>query len=87
MPHIEIDIAQQTLTFFGDGQALVYPVSTALNGVGEIEGSERTPRGLHVISEKLARTCQSMLCCVVGNLQVRFMIRCLQKPTLIGIGY
>ena len=53
MHHIEIDIAQQTLTFFGDEQARVYSVSTALNGVGEIEGSERTPRGAHVISEKI----------------------------------
>ena len=30
-----------------------YPVSTAKNGLGEIEGSEMTPRGWHCIEKKI----------------------------------
>lgn len=29
-----------------------YPISTAINGLGEMESSFQTPRGLHVICEK-----------------------------------
>ena len=32
-----------------------YPISTAKNGPGEKEGSECTPRGKHVISEKIGQ--------------------------------
>ncbi len=53
MTHILIDIAQQTLTLTTGVQTQVYPVSTAKNGAGEIEGSEQTPRGLHQISDKI----------------------------------
>lgn len=53
MTHILIDIAQQTLTLTNGLQTQVYSVSTAKNGVGEIEGSEQTPRGLHQISDKI----------------------------------
>lgn len=52
--HIEINISEQTLKLF-NGDALVkqYPVSTARNGPGELMDSECTPRGSHIISEKI----------------------------------
>lgn len=49
---IIIDVATQELRVLGLPEPRVYPVSTALNGVGEQEGSGRTPRGQHVISDK-----------------------------------
>ena len=57
--HIEISIRLQQLYLFeddenGDSQLLrQYPVSTAMNGAGEQMGSYKTPRGLHVISDKI----------------------------------
>jgi len=50
---IRIDIARQELVL-RDGERVLacYPVSTALNGPGEREGSECTPRGNHVVVEK-----------------------------------
>ncbi len=30
-----------------------YPISTAKNGLGEKQGSEKTPRGAHIIAEKI----------------------------------
>ncbi len=53
MTHILIDISKQTLTLSSAVTTRAYSVSTALNGVGEIEGSECTPRGRHVITEKI----------------------------------
>lgn len=53
MAHILIDIAQQTLTLSSLAETRIYRVSTARNGAGEVEGSECTPRGRHVISEKI----------------------------------
>lgn len=49
---IIVDIATQQLRVLGLPAPRVYPVSTGLNGVGEQQGSGRTPRGQHVISEK-----------------------------------
>jgi len=47
---IRISISDQTLTALENDQiALVYSVSTALNGPGEQFGSEQTPRGSHYI--------------------------------------
>lgn len=46
---IEIDIAKQQLSF-GDK---IYPVSTSKNGLGEKNGSFRTPRGLHIVRAKI----------------------------------
>ena len=55
---ILIDISQQQLRTYGDGQALdCYSVSTARNGAGEIMGSECTPRGAHEIAEKIGADC------------------------------
>lgn len=55
---IEVDSRLQQLYLwepFPDGDILVrqYPVSTASNGVGEQDGSLRTPRGRHRIAEKI----------------------------------
>lgn len=51
---IEVNVPDQTLTLFGAGQVLLRTqVSTARNGVGEELGSERTPRGRHVIRAKI----------------------------------
>ena len=46
---IIINIGAQTLT----AGARQYRVSTAKNGVGEINGSEQTPRGRHIIRAKI----------------------------------
>ena len=48
---IDIDIARQQLAV--DGR--VYPVSTAGNGAGELNGSFRTPRGRHIVRAKIGR--------------------------------
>lgn len=51
---IEISIALQALDFWCDGELVAsYSVSTALNGAGEISGSEQTPRGRHVVRAKI----------------------------------
>lgn len=55
---IEIDTRLQRLYLWEpqpDGDLLLrqYPVSTAVNGVGEAEGSYCTPRGRHRIAEKI----------------------------------
>jgi len=52
--HIEISITDQTLKL-KQGERVVheYPVSTAANGPGERMHSNCTPRGEHVISEKI----------------------------------
>lgn len=51
---ILVDLARQRLELRADDEVLAtYPVSTAGNGPGEREGSECTPRGRHVIAEKI----------------------------------
>jgi lipoprotein-anchoring transpeptidase ErfK/SrfK len=51
---IEVALAAQRLRLHrGDRILLDAPVSTALKGPGEIADSERTPRGWHVICEKI----------------------------------
>jgi lipoprotein-anchoring transpeptidase ErfK/SrfK len=52
--HIEINIGSQRLTVFDEEQQLMsFYVATALKGVGEVNGSEQTPRGWHVIRAKI----------------------------------
>jgi lipoprotein-anchoring transpeptidase ErfK/SrfK len=55
---ILIDIAQQSLRLL-EGESLLqrYPVSTALNGVGEFNGSGCTPRGHHHIRIRIGAGC------------------------------
>ena len=53
--HIEVDVPGQTLILRdSSGRTLMNTrVSTAKNGVGEEFGSERTPRGLHIVRAKI----------------------------------
>lgn len=56
--HVEISIATQTLKLFEGERCLgSYPVSTARNGVGEQRDSFCTPRGVHVVAEKIGAGC------------------------------
>ncbi|OZG73477.1 L,D-transpeptidase [Hahella sp. CCB-MM4] len=52
---IQINISRQTLTFYQNdsAQPMLYSVSTALNGVGQREGSGQTPLGRHIIRAKV----------------------------------
>lgn len=56
--YIEVDSRLQRLYLweaYPDGDMLIreYAVSTAANGLGEVSGSYRTPRGRHRIAEKI----------------------------------
>jgi lipoprotein-anchoring transpeptidase ErfK/SrfK len=54
MKHIHVSIAQQTLSLYDDGQLLkTWSVSTARKGAGEVQGSEQTPRGRHVVRARI----------------------------------
>jgi len=56
---IKIDVQTQRLTLFnGSDEVATYIVSTASNGVGEQNGSERTPRGEHIIRAKIGEACE-----------------------------
>lgn len=51
---VRIDLDRQRLELHVDGEVRgTWPVSTAVNGPGELEGSECTPRGRHVIRAKI----------------------------------
>ncbi|HVC11664.1 MAG TPA: L,D-transpeptidase [Burkholderiales bacterium] len=52
---VEIDVSKQELALRGDDGSVLrrYPVSTAKNGVGEKNGSFRTPRGRHIVRAKI----------------------------------
>ena len=51
---VRIDLDRQRLELHVQGEVCgTWPVSTAANGPGEREGSERTPRGRHVIRAKI----------------------------------
>ncbi|HBX56026.1 L,D-transpeptidase [Pseudomonas sp. UBA2684] len=51
---LHISLADQCLYGFADGQLLLrVPVSTALNGAGELSGSGCTPRGRHQVRAKV----------------------------------
>ena len=56
--HIEISLAAQQLYLYqtsDEGNILLgrFPISTACNGAGELEGSFCTPRGAHRIAQKI----------------------------------
>ena len=58
-PLIEINLEKQTLDLFVGGEIVSsFPVSTAANGPGEQMDSECTPRGRHVIDEKIGTGCE-----------------------------
>ena len=55
---IHIDIGRQQLALVKSGKVVeLFPVSTALNGVGEEQGSECTPRGMHNVRLKIGDGC------------------------------
>jgi L,D-transpeptidase YbiS len=57
-PELHIDVALQRLDMVVDGAVeRSYAISTALNGVGEVQGSGCTPRGLHRIKAKVGAGC------------------------------
>lgn len=52
--HVRIDIARQELSVWQGGSAIAFfPVSTALKGPGEENGSEQTPRGTHYVRARI----------------------------------
>lgn len=55
MPRILISVPQQSLELYGDDGKLLkrYSVSTSRYGVGEINGSNKTPRGRHIVRAKI----------------------------------
>ena len=58
--HIEINISEQTLKLFESNKVIrEYSVSTARNGPGELMDSECTPRGKHIISQKIGAGCEA----------------------------
>lgn len=53
---VVINIADQTLSLFdGDKLCKEYPIASAKNGVGQKNGSECTPLGLHRIRAKIGQ--------------------------------
>ncbi|HSC93909.1 MAG TPA: L,D-transpeptidase [Burkholderiales bacterium] len=55
MPRIRISIGLQQLDLLDDAGKLIkrYAISSAKNGVGEQNGSFRTPRGRHIVRAKI----------------------------------
>jgi lipoprotein-anchoring transpeptidase ErfK/SrfK len=55
---IIVDLKRQQMQLLSDGEVFrTYSVSTALNGPGEMQGSECTPRGQHRIRIKIGAGC------------------------------
>jgi L,D-transpeptidase YbiS len=52
---IKINVSKQLLSLFDESGKLLqqYPVSTSKYGTGNVNGSEKTPLGLHRIKDKL----------------------------------
>lgn len=49
-----VQVGHQQISLFSDGQHVAsYPVSTSRYGVGNVEGSEQTPLGLHYVRQKI----------------------------------
>lgn len=54
MYRVEVDVSQQKMMVYHQEQVCQeYFISTAKNGVGENYGSEKTPRGWHIIRAKI----------------------------------
>ena len=50
---ILVDISDQELiAYLEGGETAIYPISSSKYGVGNQEGSNRTPLGLHIVQEK-----------------------------------
>jgi L,D-transpeptidase catalytic domain len=55
---IIINLKLQKMSLLQDNQCIrEYMISSAKNGVGEINGSEQTPRGWHIIRAKIGKDC------------------------------
>lgn len=52
-PSVYISISNQTLEWRHGNQSIVYPISSALNGIGQDSGSGCTPLGEHVVRAKI----------------------------------
>ncbi|MCJ7555484.1 MAG: L,D-transpeptidase [Gammaproteobacteria bacterium] len=53
---IQVDLARQVLTVLRPGmEPIIFPVSTASKGAGELAGSFQTPRGEHFIRACIGR--------------------------------
>ena len=50
---ITVSISEQTLCLESDGERYRYPISTAVNGTGQLNGSGCTPLGKHYIRAKI----------------------------------
>jgi lipoprotein-anchoring transpeptidase ErfK/SrfK len=51
---LKVAVKTQQMQVVENGKIIkIYAISTAKNGVGEVYGSEQTPRGLHVIRAKI----------------------------------
>ena len=51
---LTVNISRQTVSLFEDNKFVKkYPCSTSRFGIGQVEGSNRTPLGLHRIAEKI----------------------------------
>src|SRR5688572_9673855 len=54
MSRIDINIKSQELDLIDDGNLLRrYPISTSKHGAGELNGSDCTPRGRHIVRAKI----------------------------------
>jgi UDP-N-acetylmuramate--alanine ligase len=52
--YIYVDTCSQRLTFIKDNQTLLaFPASTSRFGIGNREGSNMTPQGIHRVTEKI----------------------------------
>lgn len=57
--HLHINLSSQTLRIMtGETVVKEYPISSAKNGPGEQMDSECTPRGKHIIAEKIGEGCE-----------------------------
>ncbi len=57
--YLTISITKQILQLFEDDTLVKeYSISTAKNGAGEINGSEKTPRGWHIVRAKIGEKCE-----------------------------
>lgn len=53
-PLITVEVHRQTLTLWENSEPIrIYTISTALNGIGSLNGSGQTPIGLHRICKKI----------------------------------
>jgi L,D-transpeptidase YbiS len=56
--YLQVHIDKQTLSIIeNDRLVKEYIISTAKNGAGELNGSEKTPRGWHIVRAKIGEDC------------------------------